>query len=262
MGKNVSALQIAKGYDNHLQETILGLQEDVDLGKTLTAPRLAIAEKNFTRPVLIKVVCAIIKMLDYSLNLTFELTAIQVFECAQLFMDKYRTESVQDLVLCLRMLKQGDLYNAKGEQIVIYNRIDAATMGEWMTSYLTWKADRREEWERQAKSDNIKTQTSILNAIAEQMPPDLKATVAHTSERFDIGKVLVNSAVRSDTQFSAYLAQFVGDAPDHELRQLLRSAIEKRDEQAQHTIENELKRRGTERATQHDQPEWQEWPQT
>ena len=209
--EKLSALDLAKGLPDELQRAVLTVQGAATLEVAMTAPKLFQVEQSLTKPLLMKLVCAVIKFLDYSLNTKSELTAIQVFECAQLFVGKFRTDSIQDLVLCLKLLKQGDLKNEKGEIIRIYNRIDSATFGEWMWSYFDWKTNQLEMVRRQETSAAIQATTNTLLEMLTLMPPELRGSVASMSQKRDVVAELLNpktSPVASDKVFSERLIEF------------------------------------------------------
>ncbi len=173
-----SALDISRGFDDSLKEIMLAMQEDANLSLTESAPRIAIAEKNLGRPLLMKIVCAVLKMLDYSLSLSFELTPLQVFEGAQLYLDKYRAESVQDLVLCIRLLKQGDLRDDRGGVLKVYNRLDAAVINEWMWAYANWKIDQLESVRSREKSSANGDTRDYVALLAGAMPDEIRKSLS------------------------------------------------------------------------------------
>lgn len=209
--RKVSALDLAAKLPENLKTAVLTVQGVATLGVAMAAPKLFQVEQSLGRPLLMKLTCAVIKFLDYSVNTKNELTAIQVFECAQLFVGKFRTDSIQDLVLCLKLLKQGDLKNEKGEILRIYNRIDSATFGEWMWSYLDWKTNQLEMLRRQEASAAIQATNNTLTEILTLMPPELRGSVATLTKKRDVVAELLDpktSPVASDKVFSERLIEF------------------------------------------------------
>lgn len=160
---SVTALELASQLPTEVTLSLLTIQEEVTFEKTLTAPVLRSIENKVGRPVLIKLVCAVLKLFADSLNITQTLSALQVYELAQLWIEQYPTDSLKDLILCLKRVKQGKYGKT-------FNRIDIQVISEFWTAYLNEKAEYRENQHLKQKAVEASNQLLPLKQIAEHAP--------------------------------------------------------------------------------------------
>lgn len=147
--------------------SLLTIQEEVSFEKTLTAPVIKAIETKMGRPVLIKLVCAVLKLFADSLNITQTLSALQVYELAQLWIEQYPTDTLKDLILCLKRVKQGKYGK-------IYNRIDIEVISEFWTAYLNDKAEYRESQWLNMKAKEASNEKQMLGQISTHAPETAK----------------------------------------------------------------------------------------
>lgn len=78
-----------------------------------------------------------LEVLCQTLNITNSLTEYQKKDIVMTIMDRFKHESVEDIILCFRMAKDGEFG-------ILYNRLDRTIVLDWMTRYLDVKAMERE----------------------------------------------------------------------------------------------------------------------
>lgn len=143
--------------------SLLTIQEEVSFETAISAPIISSIEKRSGRPVLIKLVCAVLKLFADSLNVTNSFSPLQVYELAQLWIEQYPTESLKDLILCLKRVKMGKYGK-------IYNRIDIEVISEYWALYLNEKAEYRENQWMNLKTKEASGEKQMLQQIAAHAP--------------------------------------------------------------------------------------------
>ena len=81
----------------------------------------------------LKMLCAVISMFNAALNVTTErMSAASIYETATTIYTQHPVENVEDLILCLKMAKQGHFGK-------IYNRVDTMVILDFWRQYMELK---------------------------------------------------------------------------------------------------------------------------
>ena len=161
--QTVTALDIAEGLPKKALAPLLLIQEDVTMDKALSAPILQEVVKKMGRATLLKLVCATLKLFCESINISQSMNAVQVYETGSLWLERYPTETLKDLILCLKRAKQGDYGK-------IYNRFDGEVFNDFWSKYLIQKAEYRENRHLDQKAREASDERGLLKSIAQHIP--------------------------------------------------------------------------------------------
>lgn len=133
------------------------------VSKALGGTMLSNVLKQVGKPNLIKSLSYIILRASKNFNLKNNLTEDQAITIAFDFMDKYKFENIEDVVLMFKLARQGML----GGKVW---RIDSEViLGEWMPAYLELKAIEREKVKTQNKEEFLKLDQSVSEKSREEL---------------------------------------------------------------------------------------------
>lgn len=121
----------------------------------------------------IKLACAYLGMFNASIKIsTDKMNEFDIYECADLFIRKYTHESISDLLLCLKMVKTGELG-------IIYNRFDTQTFFEFFEKYLDykWKTFDENHFSEKASMEGSFNRPEHTKMHVEQREQDKKDNV-------------------------------------------------------------------------------------
>jgi len=141
------------------------------LTDTLTAPKIIVLIKQHGHDqVRLAIVRAVGTMLEY-FNATNAMTGKQLVAFADDFIREFKTDSVEDLLYCLREARTGKY----GKD---FNRIDGVTLFTWYREYLETKLALKEELNHNEKHDQYTIHedvlTSMKSAIEKPKPKETK----------------------------------------------------------------------------------------
>lgn len=243
----LTGMDLAKELPEVAQLSLLAVQRDATLAVAINAIHTRDLIRTESRGYAMKLVCAVLKMASLSLNLSQTMTPIQVFETAQLFLDKYPTDSVTDLVLCLKMLKSNDLIDLDGKPIKVYNQMNIETISKWMTAYSYQKAEYLEnERRKEASSHKIAAKGLFLNA--DELSPEALEIVS--SVKKSLLKPTPALQTFSDSDYYATLEHQLPTMPEEAVRELLAESRRKHETVVEQMAQTELVRRRENHQTQ------------
>ncbi|WP_460639477.1 hypothetical protein [Larkinella harenae] len=235
--KDTTALEIANTLPDTAAIHLLMLQESVNLVEAEQAKKIFQIRASIGQPMVLKLVCAIIKRFDDSLNTSERMTPLQVFEAGQLWIDSYPTESLKDLILCLKRAKTGQYGK-------IFNRVDVQVLSEFFGKYLQEKAEWRESRASQFRVEEGANQNIKLAEKMEelQLPDMLRDKIANRVK----GTPTVEtppSPMSSYEQYLADLKKTIQHASEAELSDLRKQAAAREVSDVVTMIDEERRRR-------------------
>lgn len=124
---------------------LLTIQKNLTMPMVLKATINQELVKKLPVDTLHKMVCAVLRLFCESLNVSQSMTPVQVYEAAGFWLERSPTESIKDLILCLKRAKQGDYGK-------LYNRFDSEVLGEFWSAYMNEKVTYRQNLHRDQKS--------------------------------------------------------------------------------------------------------------
>jgi len=104
--------------------------------KAIESPKVFQLKKQLGMEMLVKIVSAIIKSFCDSTKSTRTMDAIDILECAELFIETYTHESIKELVFALKQAKK------RGSQF--YNQVNQETIFSIMNQYMEEKSKHLE----------------------------------------------------------------------------------------------------------------------
>jgi len=104
--------------------------------KAIESPKVFESKKQLGMEMLVKIVSAIIKAFCDSTKSTRTMDAIDILECAELFIETYTHESIKELVYALKQAKK------RGSQF--YNQVNQETIFSIMNQYMEEKSKHLE----------------------------------------------------------------------------------------------------------------------
>ncbi|WP_019986480.1 hypothetical protein [Rudanella lutea] len=235
-------MSLCKDLPEPLHLMVMKVQQDATIAVAATAPHTRDLIRKVGRPTAMKLVCAVLKMASLSMNLSQPITPYQVFELAQLFLDKYPTDSVMDLIMCLKLLKSGSLCNEDGEVVRVYNRFDVQTVMEWMAAYGLQKAQWLEEQHRrEAGAHKEAAKGLFLNA--DQLTDEAREVVEAVKAK--LIRPTPPLETFTDVDYFATLEAQLPRMPEAPMRALLAEARRKGDRIVEQMVEDEIQSRRT-----------------
>ncbi|MBO0947344.1 hypothetical protein [Fibrella forsythiae] len=137
--------------------SLMSIQKPLTIAVAATAVTLKKMVKEHGEALTAKLICAVLKLYNDSLNASQQMTARQLFECADLFTETFPHDTLKDLILCLKRAKMGH-YGTD------YNRIDSTVVTRFFRAYLDEKADWLEQ-QRVAWNGELKRSTPGLGNL-------------------------------------------------------------------------------------------------
>ena len=100
----------------------------------------------------------------------------QAIQIASLFIEHYGTESLEDLMLCLKYAK----INRYGTS---YNRLDGQIIFQWFQQYLDEKYQEVEKQRHQHKVEIMEKQTEVLSHVSQKMLNGINERITQRDEK-------------------------------------------------------------------------------
>ncbi|RIV19743.1 hypothetical protein DYU11_22705 [Fibrisoma montanum] len=235
--KNTSALDIAKAQPETAIVPLLALQRNITLEVAATSPTVRQVEKTLGQPTLLKLVCVLLRFFNDSLNTTLQMTPMQLFECAQLWLELFPNETVKDLVLCLKRAKTGH-YGP------IYNRIDISVINHFFRQYLTEKANWGEQQASKYKGSLNGRDQGVLPAL----PDDQRKALIQLTKRPEIRPTSLDGLKLTDRMYLEWLRKNVKTLELELLQDIAFHASQKNSQEALALVDAELIRRSNQTA--------------
>nr|ARK08824.1 hypothetical protein A6C57_00055 [Fibrella sp. ES10-3-2-2] len=145
--------------------SLMAIQKPLTIAVAACAPSLAHMVKKQGEALTAKLICAVLKLYNDSLNASQQMTARQLFECADLFTETFPLETLKDLILCLKRAKMGR-YGTD------YNRIDTTVITRFFRAYLEEKADWLEQQRLAQKGDYRTALSDDMAAFGQLLTED------------------------------------------------------------------------------------------
>lgn len=145
--------------------SLMAIQKPLTLAMAAVAPSLRSLVKSQGEALTAKLLCAVLKLYNDSLNTSQQMNVRQLFECADLFAQVYPHETLKDLILCLKRAKMG-LYGTD------YNRIDATVITRFFRVYLEEKADWLEQSRQVSRGGERADTAGQVKALGELLTAD------------------------------------------------------------------------------------------
>jgi hypothetical protein len=147
------------------QESELGRGENFEIGKLLVNIQRNISLKEVDKgkcmfqyrdPQLVaKMLIAVLAQFNAQLNVSTErMNAVALYEAA-LMLGDYTHERVEDVIMCLKMVKEGKFGK-------IYNRIDLPVLMGWWKEYLEYKFKEKELDYKSHKGEDTRNEMDTL----------------------------------------------------------------------------------------------------
>ena len=130
---NISAVSVSKQLPERAYLELITLQKVTTIDIAATAPTVTQVNKVIGEPTTLKIICAVLRLFNDSLNTSLAMSDRQLFEYATIWADEFPQDTVKDLVLCLKRAKAGR-YGP------IYNRVDGSVISTFFRAYLEEKA--------------------------------------------------------------------------------------------------------------------------
>jgi hypothetical protein len=188
--KNVTAIQLIRGDAGiEWKYDLMEIQKATNMQVAISTPnKIFLAKSKYGDEMLEKLCCAVFINFIESLKIKEKPEAIEVFELANLFLEKYPYESITDLILCLKMVKMGNLG-------IVYARFDIQVFNEFFQKYLELKYEELENHHLKLKTDGSGAVNNELHSRMheqekkerEKANKDLKNKVA---EHFAIKEII------------------------------------------------------------------------
>ncbi|GAB4042513.1 hypothetical protein GCM10028810_01650 [Spirosoma litoris] len=147
---------------------LLAIQKSLTIEQAVTATISREVGKKIGAATLHKIVCAVLKLFCESLNLGQPMNAIQVYETAGFWIENNPTDSIKDLIMCLKLAKQSKYGK-------IYNRFDSEVFGDFWSQYLEYKAEYRENQHKDMKAAEATNEKAVITQIEQHLPGTLTA---------------------------------------------------------------------------------------
>lgn len=147
--QNVTAIQLIRGDAGiEWKYDLMEIQKTANMSIAISTPnKIFIAKAKYGDEMVEKLCCAVFIQFIESLKMKEKPEAIEVFELANLFLEKYPSESITDLILCLKMVKMGNLGT-------VYARFDIQVFFEFFQKYLDLKYREVENYQLKLKTDS------------------------------------------------------------------------------------------------------------
>jgi hypothetical protein len=162
-------------------------EKKITITKCLEAKTVNEIEKLIGEQDLLKIVSFMITTCIANFNVTtkpsLKQQEIQIYTMTNDFIDKYKSESLEDFALCFKKARQADLGTS-------YNRIDSETLFGFMKIHLESKAEERERINAMVKYPKN-------DIITTQGPPKDPEALRHYEEVKKIAKGLKTGNYRS-----------------------------------------------------------------
>lgn len=131
--------------------------DDAIKARSIQAISREIGEMN-----VIKAITGALMLTGEYFNTSTPLSESQAIQTASLLLDQYGTESLEDILLCLR--------NAKtGQYGTVYNRFDGLVVFEWFARYLDQKYERLEQIKHNQQMEQSQIAPDITQAISQAL---------------------------------------------------------------------------------------------
>lgn len=150
---------------------LIDQQRMVSLQVAHHSKKLFQTKKAIGEQLLDKMVCAILVAFTDSLKIKEKPDGAEIYEMAVIWIDKASHESLNDLILCLKMVKEGQLGK-------MYARWDVQVFMEYWQGYIEWKALELEKQHLALKSEKNGGVNNLLHKpsqVAERAQKEAEA---------------------------------------------------------------------------------------
>lgn len=207
VGANDSSIRIGMA--------IADISTNTTYESALAAPKLNALRKSLGAEELEKLVVVVIKQFCDSVNVSNTMNALQIIECAKVYIMTFPNNSVKDLIMCLGNAKKGDY----GQ---IYNRVDQQVIFDFLGKYEDERARYQEYKHQQSKVQEHSNQLGLLA----NLPDELKESFKAIGQEKEPSPPVVNS-VPSMEKFLQGAQELLSTSTQEEIEEMRRQAIEK-----------------------------------
>lgn len=158
-----TALEVSAALPSSALAALLDIQRGLTIEQASKATITQELGKKLGAATLHKLVCAVMRLFCVSLNLTQTMNAVQVYETAGFWLEQYPTESLKDLIMCLKLAKQSEYGK-------LYNRFDGEVFNDFWRKYMEQKAEYRENKWLDMKAKEASNEKLMLSQIATHAP--------------------------------------------------------------------------------------------
>ena len=164
--QGVTQRQLISGEGGNVWKyDLMELQGITNIDIAIKANKIFLAKNQMGQETIEKLTCAILVAFCDTIKVTSEKPdGFEILEMATLFLETYTHESISDLILCLKMVKQGKFGK-------IYNRFDLAVFNLFWKQYLEFKYEELENRHNRQKlegSGAVNTQEHTQSIIQEK----------------------------------------------------------------------------------------------
>ena len=149
----------AKKDDNKSDVQLAIFEKDLTLQKSMTGTSLARIEKKVSTGDLVRTIVFLIERAVDFFNVKSTLNSSQILLMAVDFLEVYKHETIEDIVMMFKMVRQGKI----GDKIFYLD--SHVIMNEWMPQYLNFKAQQREQDYKTNKSNDTKLEDFQVDAL-------------------------------------------------------------------------------------------------
>lgn len=173
------------------------LDRDLKAVDAISAPKIAILSKQNMDATVRSITNVIGYMMKY-FQVTSPMTTEQAVVFAQDFIREYPTDTIEDLLLCLREARSGKYGKT-------YHTIDSVKLFDWWKQYVEAKYEMIERLNQNEKHDQYKVAEDIVSALPESVKESIKKPEEPVKEEPSMN---YESAV---DQLELYLAHYTDD---------------------------------------------------
>ena len=138
--RGVTQRQLVSGEleNNSWKYDLMDIQSVTNIETAIKARKIYSLQSQIGKELTEKMTCAVLVAFCDGIKITKDKPdGFEIIEMATLFLETYTHESISDLILCLKMVKQGKFGK-------IYNRFDLAVFNEFFKQYLDYKYEELE----------------------------------------------------------------------------------------------------------------------